>query len=153
MEVLIAMLILAGGLMVLNNSSSSSIGTLQKAKKVEQSARLLESKMTEMELNTRGKKFEELETSAAGDFGSTYPDLRWTMEINDFSAPNFASMMNQDQAQSDMALLILNKFTEHLEEAVKEMKVSVIWTVDENKLEYSVTTLLVDYEAKITMQQ
>jgi len=154
MEVMIALAILSGSLLVLNNSSSSSVRSIIKAKKVEQIARLLESKVVEMELLNKNKNFEEISTAEAGDFGSTHPELRWDMQVSEFPAPNLAAVALQgsENGENEMLLTILSKFSEHLETAVREMKITVYWTVDERTLEYSVTTLLVDYDAKIALQ-
>lgn len=151
MEVLIAMLILAGALTVLNTSSSSSIASVQKAETMETIAQLLQQKATEYELIYKGKKFEELKESESGDFGSDYPDFRWAVQTEEFPAPNLANMALQEEGQDEMLLTILNKFSEHLQKAAKEVKVSVFWKAGQKEQEYSVTFLLVDYEAPIGM--
>ncbi|MCB0348195.1 MAG: prepilin-type N-terminal cleavage/methylation domain-containing protein [Bdellovibrionales bacterium] len=150
-EVMIALLILAAALTVLNTSSSSSIASVQKAGSLETIAQLLQQKATEYELTYKGKKFEELKESESGDFGSDYPEFRWAVQVDDFPAPNLASMAQQDEGQQEMLLTILNKFSKHLEKAVKEVKVSVFWKPGEKEQEYSVTFLLVDYETPIGM--
>jgi prepilin-type N-terminal cleavage/methylation domain-containing protein len=149
MEVLIAMLILAGALTVLNTSSSSSIASVQKAETLETIAQLLQQKATEYELVYKGKKFEELKESESGDFGSDYPDFRWTVQVEDFPAPNLAGIIMQEGGQQEMLLTILNKFSEHLQKAAKEVKISVFWKAGEKEQEYAVTFLLVDYETPI----
>lgn len=151
MEVLIALLILAGALTVLNMSSSSSLASVQKAKTMETIAQLLQQKATEYELRYKGKKFEELKESEGGDFGSDYPGFRWTAVVGDFPAPNLAGLAVQDEGQDEMLLTILNKFSEHLQKAAKEVKVSVFWKAGEKEQEYSVTFLLVDYDTPIGM--
>ena len=99
-EVMIALLILAAALTVLNTSSSSSIASVQKAGSLETIAQLLQQKATEYELTYKGKKFEELKESESGDFGSDYPEFRWAVQVDDFPAPNLASMAQQKRATS-----------------------------------------------------
>ncbi len=148
-EVMIALLILAASLTVLNTSSSSSIASVQKAGALETIAQLLQQKASEYELTYKGKKFEELKESEAGDFGSDYPEYRWAVQVEDFPAPNLAGMAQQEEGQNEMLLTILNKFSEHLQKAAKEVKVTVFWKPGEKEQEYSVTFLLVDYETPI----
>ncbi len=148
-EVMIALLILAVALTILNTSTTSSIASVQKAGALETIAQLLQQKASEFELTYKGKKFEELKESETGDFGSDYPMYRWTVQVEDFPAPNLAGMAQQDEGQEEMLLTILNKFSEHLQKAAKEVKVTVFWKAGEKEQEYSVTFLLVDYETPI----
>jgi prepilin-type N-terminal cleavage/methylation domain-containing protein len=148
-EVLIAVVILAGGLLVLNNSSSRSIYSVQKSEKLHIIANLLKQKALELEFENKGKRFEEMKTEDSGDFGKDYPDMKWKMQMEPFPSPNFSDLLLQQGGQDDMLLTIMNKFSEHLEKSVKEMKVSILWNYDKKILEYSVTVLLFDYEVPI----
>lgn len=149
-ETLVAVMIFAGALMTLTATWSSSKYALTKSKTMENIAGLLRSKVSEYEVKYRSKKFNEIKEEESGTFEG-YENLRWVVKIEEFAMPDMRNMLPQDEGQDGMLLTVLNKMTEIFEKNIKEMKVSVYWKVDEKELEYSVTTLLVDYSQPIDL--
>jgi general secretion pathway protein I len=84
MEVMIAMAILAGALVVIFQSQSQSISMSTDSRFMTTAALLAQSKMAEVEagsiLDTNSKD---------GDFGTDYPDYTWHFDIGDTQIPKF----------------------------------------------------------------
>ncbi len=155
METLIAMLILSGALVVLHSTWSGSLLAVKKSQGLQTVATLLQRKVVEVQAEMRGLKFNEIKESESGDFGEEYPGFSWGYTVQDFPAPDLRSAVGgasgDGQQIDDFTGTILSKFSEHLEKSVKELRITVFWQQGEKTLEYSITTLLVDYERPLQL--
>ena len=70
MEVLVALAILAGALVIVSSSWSGNFLRVRKSNLYNNAALLLESKMSELQAKYYGKTLEEIPEAEAGDFGS-----------------------------------------------------------------------------------
>lgn len=149
-EVLLAMMILSGGVLLLANSWSGSFLRIRKTQTATEVAALLERKIVELEVKYKGKPLEGIPEEESDDFGSDYPQYRWQMTSKEFELPDLsAGLTARDGGANEMFIQLMRTLTEHLKKTVKEIKVSVFYKVGDKELEYSVTTFFVDYDKEI----
>ncbi|MBX2989278.1 MAG: type II secretion system protein [Bdellovibrionaceae bacterium] len=153
LEILLAMVILASGVVLLANSWSGSFMRIRKTQTNTEVAALLERKMTEIDLKYRGKPLESIEEEVSDDFGSDYPDYRWEMKSKEFELPDLSTgLTSQEGGASEMLITVMKTMSEHLKKTIKEVKVSVFHKTKGGKeLEYSVTTFFVDYNKELPL--
>ncbi|MES3036327.1 MAG: type II secretion system protein [Bdellovibrionota bacterium] len=154
LEVMIALLIMASGVVLLSSTWGGSLLRMRKTQVNVEVAALLERKMAELDLKYRGKPIQTIPEEEGEDFGSDYPQYRWAMTSRDFTMPNIGSTLTDTQEggvdQNMMQLMTL--FSEHLSKSIKEVRVSVFYKGKAGKeLEYSVTTLYVDYDRPLPL--
>ena len=144
-EVLIAMMILAGSLIALSASWRGSIMAYQKGRQVNVITRLLQKQATEMEIRFRNENMltdQELE----GDFGTDYPNLSWKTEVKALQFPDLAPLLvSQEGGADQITLTVIRQMSTQLSQAIKEMKVSVLWKNQDSVATYSITTYLISY--------
>lgn len=149
LEVMIATAILAMGIMTLQSSWSGSIRAVNKSRGIQTAAMLLKNKITEIEVKYR-HDVANLPDEEEGNF-ENYEGYRWTMKSAAFVPPDFAAILQQDGGQ-DVALLdIMKKMTSIFEKSLKEMKVTVFYKIGDKEIEYSATTMFVDWDQPIDL--
>jgi general secretion pathway protein I len=152
-EVLIAILILSGGILVVTNGWSGNYNRLQKSRINGNVALLLQRKMTEIEIYYRDKPIEEVKDEDSGDF-EDFPNYRWKMSSKDFDMPNIAAAFkSKTQAPNEMIDMIAQQVGDFIKKVVKEVTVSVIYKSPKNKKELvnSITTYIVDYKKDMSL--
>ncbi len=153
-EVIIALAIMASGILVLSMSWS---GTFQKMRKTQVNSEvvaLLERKMAEVDLKYKGKPLESIPDSDEGDFGTEYPQYRWKLESRKFEMPSLSDFLGSQEGGVDqLTQMTMKVFTEHLSKTIKEVRVTVFYKVPRSKkeLDYSVTTFYVDFDKEPPM--
>jgi len=148
-EVLIAMFILSGALIVLANSWSGSLLAVRKSRHINNVALLLKRKITEYEIKYNNNPGEAPEEEG-GDFGSDYKNYRWKMKTKKIEMPDMAAgLASRKQGVTEIELILLQQLKDFIERSVKEMKISVFLKMGEKEIEYSVTSYLVDYNQPI----
>jgi len=151
-EVLIASLILAGGIIVLSAAWSGSLMRLRKARLNSEVVVLLQQKMTEMELEFKNEPLDSVDESLSGDFGSEYPQYRWTFKTRELELPDLrALLVSRDEGADQLLLEIIDKTTQYIEQSVKEITVTVHVKKGTRELSYSLTSYLVDYDKQIAL--
>jgi general secretion pathway protein I len=148
---LLAVVILASALLLLTNSWNSSYLRLRKTQNQFEVAALLERKMTEIEIEYRGKSVDEIEEEKEGDFGKDYPQYAWKMTSKKLEIPDISSTMAaQDGGANQFLMSVVKQLTDGLSKAIKEVTVTVINNNAKPKpIEYSVTTYFVDYNKEL----
>lgn len=152
-EVLVATLILSGGIMVLANSWSGNFVRVRNARINNTMAGLLEKKMTEYEIKAKEKPSEELSESESGDFGAKFPGYSWEMKSQPFELPNMTGALSSRSGGVDeMTLMIMRTTNDYIKLAVKEMQVTVIYKNKRGRdLTHSATTYMIDFTKEIPM--
>ena len=157
METLVAVMIMAGGLIVIGSSWSSNLMRIEKARINANMAALLERKMTELDLQYRGKPVTEIKEQDSGEFSEEYPGYRWEMRSKEFEMPNFTSALggaNADSSQAELLALIARTVTEYVKTTVKEVTVTVYYKSKRAKskeMQQSVATYFVDYTKPVNV--
>lgn len=151
LEVLIAVVIMAGGIMVMANAWSGNFLRVRNSRINNTAASLLERKMTEIEILYQDKPIEEVKEEDGGDFGSMFPGYSWTMSSKEFEMPDLSSSLASREGGADeMLLTIVKTMTEFIKKSVKEVSVTVIFKPKKgNEIKHTVTTYLVDYTKDI----
>ena len=152
LEVLIAVSILVGGVLVIGQSWSGNFMRVRKSSLYHNVASLLEKKVVEIEAFYHGKSIEEIPEEDSGDFGSDYPQYRWEMRSQDFEMPDLRNVLiSREEGANDMLLMVIQNTQEFISKSVKEVTVSVFVKAKTKEIEYSVTTYFVDYNQELTL--
>ncbi len=152
LETVIAMIIMAGALVLLSNSWGGSFMRLRKTQQAFEVSAMLERKMNDIELEYRGKPLTEIQDEREGDFGSEYPQYTWRMKSRELEFPDLSpSLSARDGGADAMLMSLVKQMSEYIGKAVKEVTVTVIYTSDKKPLEFSVTTYFVDYEKEMSL--
>jgi general secretion pathway protein I len=104
---------------------------------------LLDQIMSELQIKY-ARRILDIPASESGAF-EDYPNYTWSMESKDFEMPDLRSVLVSGDGADDMTLLIIDKLTEYLNQSVKELKVTVTYTIGKSSVDYSATTFMVDY--------
>jgi prepilin-type N-terminal cleavage/methylation domain-containing protein len=146
-ETLIAMVLLAGALIVLGNAWSGSLNAIRKSRSLTTLSLLLQRKMTEYEIKYKDKTTGEVPEEETGDFGSDFAPYTWKMQSRKIEMPDMsAALTARTGGATETEIMIVKQLQEMIEKSVKEMRVTVLWTTGEKVQEYSLTTYLVDHE-------
>lgn len=156
-EVMIAMMIFAGAILVINNVWSGNALRIRKARMSNEVAYLLQEKITEMEIKYKNKRLTEIPDEDSGDFGNEHPNYAWRMEAKEFEMPDLTSAIVSEEGADQTTITIVKTMTEFLSKSAKEIKVTVLVRNSRSKgrqnrpLSYSVTTLIVDYNQDLNI--
>ena len=151
LEVLIAVVILATGIVVVASAWSGNFLRIRRTNLYNNVATLLERKITEKQAEFYGKPIAEI-TDDSGDFGAELPQYRWEFKTKDFEMPDLSAAVMGEQGRVDDTLLMMVKQTaDYLSESVKEGTVSVFVKFGPTETEYSVTTYFIDYSKEISL--
>jgi general secretion pathway protein I len=152
LETVLAMTIMASGLLLLVQTWGGSFIRMQRAQSSFEVTALLERKMIDYELKYRGKSLEEIQDSEEGEFEG-YPEFTWKMESKKLEFPNLASALySKDGGVDQMTATLITSFSDTLSKSVKEVTITVTHTAAGKKpVPYSITTYFCDYEANLKL--
>ncbi|UOF02334.1 type II secretion system protein [Bdellovibrio reynosensis] len=151
-ETVMAMVILASGLLLLSNSWSGSFMRVKKTQLSTEVAALLERKMIEVEMEYAGKPLDSIPEEKEDDFGEQYSQYSWKMTSKEFEVPDFsATLAAQTENTDELTMTIMKALTEHLSKSIKEVKVTIIYKGAKKPLEFSATQYFVDYNKELPM--
>ncbi|MBT4760620.1 MAG: type II secretion system protein [Bdellovibrionaceae bacterium] len=156
-EVIIALMILTGSLMVLTTAWSSNFLKLNKSKRHDIAAFLLKQKVTELNIEYKGMPLEQIKEEDKGDFGEDYPQFRWEFKSQEFIMPNLAALYTAANGEEpdQMTTLVLEQMKGFFEKSVREAEIIVFAKSGRVKKEarYRVTTYFVDYNQELELPQ
>ncbi len=151
LEVLIAMIILASGIVLLANAWSGSTARMKKTQLNTEIAALLERKVAEIDFKYLGKPVESIPEEEEGEFDGA-DDYTWKMSSKQFVMPDISGMLiGQDGGADQMMLTLMKQFTEHLSQTIKEVTVTVLYTKGKKPYQASVTLFFVDFNKEPPM--
>jgi general secretion pathway protein I len=155
LEVLIAVMIIAGALMVISSSWSGNFSRVRNTRINNTVAGLLERKMTEYEVRTKEKPITDLPEEESGDFGPKFPGYRWEMKAQPFEMPDLTGVLGAGGDRVDpMLITIMRTTATFFKEAVKEMSVTVLYKGKTgNEIRHSATTYIIDYTKELPMPE
>lgn len=153
LEVIIAVSIMSTGILLIGMSWS---GTFQKMKRTQintEVVALLERKMAELDAKYKGKPLESIPDNEEDTFGTEYPQYKWKMESRKFEMPSLSDFLGSREGGVDqMTQMTMKVFTEHLSKTIKEVRVTVIYTLPSKKVQsFSITTFYVDFNKEPPM--
>lgn len=146
-EVLVAVVIMVGGIVVMANAWSGNFLRVRNSRINNTAASLLERKMTEIEVTYQDKPIDQIKDSDAGDFGAMFPGYSWEMTAKEFEMPDITgSLVAREGGADEMMLTIVKTTTEYIKKAVKEVSVTVSFKPKKgNPIRHTVATYFVDY--------
>lgn len=145
LEVLVALAILAGSIMVLANAWSGNFMRMRKTALYNNVSTLLERKMVETEAKYKFKPISEIPEEESGEFEG-YPEYTWKLESKDLKLPDLTPLIVGQQEGVDETLLsMLKQVTEYLSKAIKEVKITVMVKRGNKTVEFSAVEYFVDY--------
>ena len=148
-EVMIAMMIMVGGIVILYTSSAGNQARIRKSRVYNNVGVLLERKIAEIEAKNFGKPILEI-NDEEGDFGSDFPEYRWTFAVQPFEMPDLSAAVTRDGASSEM-LLVLAQLRETMSKSIVEGTVTVFVNSGKKEVPFSVTTYFVDYTKEVSL--
>ena len=150
-EVLVALFILTGGIIVLSTSWSGNFMRIRKSALFNDVATLLERKMVETEAKYR-TKYGEIPEEDGGDFGTDHPQYSWKLKSRELKLPDITPLLlGQEEHPDETMVAMLKQMTEQISKAVKEVKISVVVKRNGKELEFSATEYMVDYQAQLDL--
>ncbi len=150
-EVLVAIMIMVGAVLIVGNSWSGNYLRVRKTQLYLNVAELLERKAVEIETKYRDASILEI-TDESGDFGKDFPQYRWTFTVQPFEMPDMtAALTSQGSGANEMALSILSTMQQMISKAVLEGVVTVYVKSKNKEVPFSVTMYFVDYKAELAM--
>jgi general secretion pathway protein I len=146
-EVLIAVVIMAGGIIVMANAWSGNFLRVRNSRINNTAAALLERKMTEIEILYKDKPIDDVKDEDGGDFGSMFPGYAWKMSSKQFEMPDISgSLVAREGGADEMLLTIVKTTTDFINKSVKEVSVTVSFKPKVgNEIRHTVATYFVDY--------
>ncbi|MCB9073492.1 MAG: type II secretion system protein [Bdellovibrionaceae bacterium] len=152
-EVLIALTILMGSLIVVSQAWTTSQARIRKMKMNNQAAFLLDYKVADME-----KQFSTqltlLPDEASGNFeelGAEYKSFTWIMSSKKFELPDLTPVFAQQRGGTvdPMLSTMMTQISDYFNKAAKEVTITVIYTLHKNSVKFSATTFLVDFNQQL----
>lgn len=147
LEVLVALFILTGAIIVIANAWSGNFMRMRKTSMYNNVATLLERKMVEVEAKYRDKPINEIPESEEGDFENDFPQYRWEMKSRDLELPDLTALIvGQGEGADEQLITLIKQMSEFISDAVKEVKVSIyVKSASGKEVEFSATQYFVDY--------
>jgi general secretion pathway protein I len=148
LEVLIALTILCGGIILLGNSWSGNLMRIRKSNRYNNVAALLERKIVELETEYRGHAMTEIPETRSGDFGNdaNLSSYRWAMKTRDLKFPDLSALIiGRDGGADETLITMIKQMTDVLSKSIKEIKVSIFVKTPKKELEFSATDYMIDY--------
>ncbi len=150
LEVLISIVIIMGGLLLINMMTSGNTMRIRKTALNNNVATLLERKMTELEAKYRDLPLEQIPQEESGDFGSDYKQYRWTMKSQEFEMPDMSGVLiGRKEGVDDMLLTVIKQTQEYISQSVKEVQLSVFVKTPIREIEYTISTYFVNYDSNL----
>ncbi|MGZ3721425.1 MAG: type II secretion system protein [Bdellovibrionales bacterium] len=150
-EVLVALFILTGGIIVLSTSWSGNFMRIRKSALFNDVAVLLERKMVETEAKYRNK-YKEIPEEDAGEFDKDHPQYSWKLKSRELKLPDITPLLlGQEEHPDETMVAMLKQLTEQLSKAIKEVKISVLVKRNGKELEFSATEYMVDYGSQLDL--
>lgn len=157
-EVMVATVIMTGALIVIGSSWSGNQMRIEKARVNANMAALLERKMTELDLQYRGKPITEIKDEDAGAFSEEYKLFRWEMRSKEFEMPDMTSLLGGGKEGSggnqEILNMIVKTVSEYVKSAMREVVVTVYYKSPRSKtkeISQSVATYFVDYTKPVSI--
>ena len=152
-EVLMAMGILSFSAIVIYSTWRGNLHRYKSSKVKTVAVELLQKKILELETEYKEKVFNlptELQKGSFEEDGQ-YKYYFWEWQTQKLDFPDLASMVGGFEDDS-MVLMVLNKFTQYLNQSIREIVVTVKYKIGEKvRYKYSVPFYLVDFNQRLQL--
>ena len=150
LEVLVATMILSGGIMVIALSWSGNTNRLSKARLNNTLSFLLQRKMVEIEAKYKDHIGDLPEDG--GEAFEEFPGYSWRMVSKPFEMPDMSSaLVAREGGADEMLITMVRTIADYMKEAVKELTVTIAFKPPGAKKEQTAkaTTYYVDYTKEV----
>ena len=146
-EVLVAILLLAGMISVVVQLSYNNTRRMKKTAQIEKAASLLEQKMQELEEEFKGKKLADLPLQNKGEFDNE-KSYSWAYKTQSLQWPQPDRLLSLIQIPEDeWSLKLAHTLTEVLSKSVVELKLTVYYQKNKKQItQYSLVSYMINYE-------
>lgn len=150
-EILVALTIFSSAAVILSNIRSGNLQRMEKIQNYRKAIELLENKMTELEFEWSKKAIHTIPNSEEGDFENE-KDFSWSVETQPINLLESQQMLNLvTQTNNDMAQQVVGAIQKLLSSSILEVKLTVHFSKSSKKTSYSLSTYIVDYTQKPTL--
>lgn len=153
-EVLIALSILATSLVVISTAWSTTMQRMRKMKMQYQAAYLLDYKVSSFEREYKDKlgQLPEAEEGTFEDLGGEFKDYSWAVQTKKFELPDLTPILAQRKQGADAILsTMMSQMSEYFNQAAREVTVTVFYSYKKQKIKFSATTFLVDFNQQLPL--
>ena len=151
-EVLVALFILTGAILVIANTWSGNFMRMRKSTYLNDAATLLSRKMVETEAKYKEKQIGEIPEEDGGDFGKEYPQYHWKLKSKELKLPDLTPLIvGQADGGDETLIAMIKQTTEFLSKAIKEVKVSIFLKRGGKELEFSAVQYIIDYNKEFSL--
>ncbi len=156
LEVMIAVSIMAIAFSAILMVQSGSIQSTLKAREITVAAMLAKNAMSLTELDMEGKRFSEIKEEETFQFDKPFDAYTWTRKVKELEFPNFSAAAGKtgDDSQNAEATEMFGKmFTTFLNQAIREITVSISWERGNGRQSYQISTYWVDLNSDFRISQ
>lgn len=149
LEVLVAVSIIAGAVIVIGNAWTGNFSRVEKMRVSYRAAALLERIMVETKIKYQDA-FAQIPEEDKGEFEGL-KNYHWELKSKEFELPSLRGLMIQQEQETpgqgadETMLTMADQITEFFGTAVKEVQVTVVYTKGTKQLRYPVSTYFIDY--------
>lgn len=151
-EVLIALSIMMGSLIVVSMAWSTSQLRIRKMKFNNQAAFLLDYKIADIERTYKDEllRVPDEDKGTFEELGKEYKAFQWKLKAKKFELPDLTPMLGQKKSGADALVVnMMAQLSEYFNQAAKEVTVTVVYTLQKKKVEFSATTFIVDFNQQL----
>ena len=147
-EVLVAMAILSGSMIIISNIWSGNKKRVQKIGDYHKVTQLMEQKISELETEWRRKNFNSIPREEKGVFDEE-KHFSWSVKTRPFEGANPQDLISSYEENSDIVTQITQVIDQFLSETILEAKFTIHYKRGKLKSDYSLTTYIVDHSKEI----
>jgi prepilin-type N-terminal cleavage/methylation domain-containing protein len=154
LEVLIAITIMASCVVVVAMAWSGSQLRIRKMRLNNQAAFLLDYKVAETEKRFRNEitLLPDDEAGTFDDLGKEYRNFSWVLKSKKFEMPDISGFLKQNKNGADPIMtMVMEQMKNYFDQAAKEVTITVVYSFGKDKVKYSATTFLIDFNQQIPM--
>lgn len=158
LEVLIALTVMMGAIMVVAMAWSGSQLRIKKMRLNNQAAFLLDYKMSETLLRYKDELtlLPETEEGVFEELGTGYKDFSWSLTSKKFEMPDLTPILMKGQGKAGegadgMLLMMMGQLTDFFSDAAKEVTVTVIYTFGKKQVKYSANVFMIDFNKQLPL--
>lgn len=129
LEIMIALVILAGSILALLSAQGGSFLASERAERLTAATFLARQKMSEMQMEIEKdlakNKFPRDDTEETGDFDEPFDDYRWKYIVTKVEIP--LQEAGSEEGAHALVLSYVRSIMEQISEGVREIKLTVFW--------------------------
>lgn len=158
LEVLIALTVMMGAVMVVAMAWSGSQLRIKKMRLNNQAAFLLDYKMSETLLRYKDELtlLPEADEGTFEELGTGYKDFNWSLTSKKFEMPDLTPILLKGQGKAGegadgMLLMMMGQLTDFFSEAAKEVTVTVVYNFGKKQVKYSASVFMIDFNKQLPL--